>query len=482
MKSQNELFKNRFGLIASLIGMAVGTGNIWRFPRIMAQNGGGAFFIPWILFLFLWSIPLLLIEFSLGQKIRKGVTGCFAKLSNGKMTWMGGFVVFCTLGIMFYYSVVTGWCLYYFIQSMSGGLFSTEPKVFWDNFNQTPYTALIFHAIAIGLSVVVLIQGVQKGIEAFNRWMIPALFFILIVLAGYAMTLPGRSQGMEFIFNADFSKLSDYRVWLEALTQSAWSTGAGWGIALTYACYASDENHPTTTAFATGIGNNSVSLLAAFIIIPTLFSFFPLPEVVELTQSGNAGLTFIALPGLFQEISGGRLLATFFFLALFFAAFTSLFSMFELGVRFLEDLGVSRTQGVLSLAVIAFCVGVPSAINGKFLDNQDWVWGVGLLLSGFFFSLLIRSIGMKRFDQEFVPLPSGVHRFVFKILIFWLIPLEFLALIVWWFYRAGSSDPQGWWNPFASTSVGTCLAQWGILLFVLFLFNKRLSNHSLKGA
>jgi len=396
--------------------MAIGTGNIWRFPRIMAQNGGGAFLIPWILFLFLWSIPLLIVEFSLGQKIRQGVVGCFSKVTGGRFAWLGSFVVFCTLGIMFYYSVVTGWCLYYFTHSVSGQLFEVTSQTFWNDFSQSGTTPLLFHVVAVALTVIVILRGVHRGIELVSRFMIPALFCILVLLAAFALTLPGREQGLSFIFNTDFSRLSDYRVWLEALTQSAWSTGAGWGLALTYACYADDNDDPVLTPFTTGFGNNAISLLAVFAIVPTLFSFFPLTEVIELTQSGNTGLTFISLPSLFQQMPGGRMVAVLFFIALSFAAFTSLIAMFELGVYFLKDMGVSRTKAVLILGVIAILIGAPSALNMKVLDNQDWVWGVGLLLSGFFFALLVRHMGMETFCRDFVPLHSKLNRWVFEVI------------------------------------------------------------------
>lgn len=467
-----ETFKTRFGLLVSLLGMAVGTGNIWRFPRVMAQNGGGAFLVPWFLFLFLWSIPLLIVEFGLGQKLKQGVAGCFATLTDGRYAWLGAYVVLCTLGIMFYYSVVTGWCLHYLVSAVTGELFRGESKLFWESFSGSAAGPLFFHAVSVALTVFVALRGVQKGIEKMNVVMFPSLFLILAGLAVYATTLSGRDAGLQFVFNTDFSRLKDYRVWLEALTQSAWSTGAGWGIALTYACYSRRHDEPVLTCFTTGLGNNSVELFAALAILPTLFSFFPLAEVLSLTASGNTGLTFITLPSLFQQMTGGRAVAILFFTALFFAAFTSLFSMFELGVYFLKDLGLRRERAIFILALAALVLGAPSALRLGFLDNQDWVWGIGLLVSGFFFTCLIREIGIERFDREFVPLRTPFNRWVFKTLIFWVIPLEFLFLIAWWFSQAITSHPATWWNPLAATSVGTCLVQWGILLGILFRLNR----------
>ena len=131
-----ERFTSRWGLILAAIGMAVGAGNIWRFPRIVAENGGSAFLIPWIIFLFIWSIPLLIAEFAIGKHTRKGTIGSFAQIMGGKFAWMGSFVGFCTMGIMFYYSVVTGWSLFYFVQSISGKLATTgDYETYWNWFS-----------------------------------------------------------------------------------------------------------------------------------------------------------------------------------------------------------------------------------------------------------------------------------------------------------------------------------------------------------
>lgn len=470
-----ETFRNRYGLLVTLIGMAVGTGNIWRFPRVMAQNGGGAFLIPWAIFLLLWSIPLLIIEFSLGKKLRFGVAGCFQKMSDGRLTWLGGFVVFCTLGIMFYYSVVTGWCVYYTFSAVTGALVHAEPQALWEQFTQKSFGPLIFHILVIGFTALVISRGIQAGIEKVNRVMIPSLWVILLFFVGYAMTLIGRKEGVGFIFHFDLSRLTSYKVWLEALTQSAWSTGAGWGLALTYACYARQKDNPVSTTMITGISNNTVEIMAVLVILPTLFTFFPLEEVLKLTEEGNTGLSFIALPGLFQKMPAGRLLAILFFVALFFAAFTSLIAMFELGVSFFHDLGFKRHRAIGIVSLTAILVGTPSAINMNFFDNQDWVWGVGLLVSGLFFTLLVRRIGGRRFAEEFVGLSSALSQKVFIFLAYWLIPLEFLALLAWWFYQAVQWDPSGWWHPLKTFSIGTCLMQWGILLLLLGWWNRRIN-------
>ena len=226
----------------------------------------------------------------------------------------------------------------------------------------------------------------------------------------------------------------------------------------------------------TGILNNTAEILAVLVILPTLFTFFSLAEAIELTKSGNTGLTFIALPELFAQLNFGRGFAILFFTALLFAAFTSLIAMFELGISFLGDLGWPRKKAVFILSLAAIVLGAPSATNMNFFDNQDWVWGIGLLLSGFFFTVLVRRIGADQFIKNFVGIRSKLGQICLKILIYWVIPIEFFALIIWWFYQAFTWDPEGWLNPFKTFSVGTCLLQWGLLMFILLLFNRKLSQ------
>jgi len=157
---QTEVFTSRWALILATLGMAIGTGNIWRFPRIVAQNGGGSFLIPWIIFLFLWSIPLLIVEFAIGKKTRYGTIGSFGTFLGRKFTWMGAFVGFCTMAIMFYYSVVMGWCVKYFIASVFGDDGLAQSELFWDSFTSS-YEPILFHFIAMAFGAFVIFKGVD---------------------------------------------------------------------------------------------------------------------------------------------------------------------------------------------------------------------------------------------------------------------------------------------------------------------------------
>jgi NSS family neurotransmitter:Na+ symporter len=478
-----ETFSSRWGLILAGLGMAVGTGNMWRFPRIAAQNGGAAFLIPWIIFLFVWSIPLLIAEFSIGRATRRGVVGAFSALTNGRLAWMGGFVAVVTVMILFYYSVVTGWTLRYFLAASFGQLRGVAPGAYWDTAH-SGWQAALFHVASALVGAWVIQRGVVKGIEAANRILVPALFGLLIVAAARAVLLPGAGQGLEFMFNPDLSRLANYRTWLEALTQSAWSTGAGWGLILTYGIYLKRSDDVALNSATIGFGDNSASLLAGLAVLPAVFAILSLQEAETALQSGNEGLMFIWIPQLFDRMPGGVLLLPLFFLALCFAALSSLIAMIELATRILMDAGMVRRKAVRTVTAAIVVLGMPSAVSLTVFQNQDWVWGVGLMISGLFISLLVTMYGSRRFREEFVNVTPGGVRVgaLFELTLKYVIPALFVVMFGWWMYQAATVyDPDGWWNPDPighTFSVGTCVVQWGAALVLLLAFNRRLAATS----
>jgi len=480
--NKKELFASRWGIIFAGLGMAVGTGNIWRFPRIVSQFGGGAFIIAWILFLFLWSIPLLVIEISIGKKTRLGVVGSFGKIIGSQYAWMGTFVAFVTTAITFYYTVVTGWCLKYFFATTFQGLIKKDSLKFWHSFTSS-WEPVLFHLAAIGIGSFIIYSGVVKGIERANKILIPALFFLLIVGCLRALSLPGAFQGLDFLFSPNLAKLADYKVWLNALCQSAWSTGAGWGLILTYAVYSHQKENPIFTSTTIGFGNNLASLLAAVAVIPTVFSYFYVqglstPKVLEVMKTDNQGLTFIWLPNLFSKIPAGSFFLALFFLALCFAAFSSLISQLELITRIFIDAGLSRKKAVLVVGISCFIMGLPSAISMGFFNNQDWVWGLGLMVSGFFFTLVVLKVGPQKFREKIISTPENRINLGkgFDILVKFFLPLQFLAMLSWWLWQAYSEDPNNWFNIFSQSTVGTVLFQWAVAIAVFIFFNKTITK------
>lgn len=473
--SKSEVFASRWGLLVATLGMAVGTGNIWRFPRIAASNGGGSFLVAWVVFLFLWSIPLMVVEFSFGKRARRGTIGAFVEMGGKNMAWMGAFVALCASAIMFYYSVVTGWCFRFFAASLGGGLSDpAESAALWQSIAGQP-ASLLGHFLALGIGAAVVWFGV-RGIERVAKVLIPTLVLMVVVLTIRAVTLPGAEQGLAFLFTPDWQALASPKIWLEALTQNAWDTGAGWGLILTYAIYMRAREDVSSNAFLIGFGNNSMSLLAGIMVLCTVFAINPGAQA-EIVGAGNEGLTFVWMPQLFAAMPGGAVFMVLFFAALSFAALTSLIAMLELATRVLIDLGLERRKALLWVTAAGAVFGAPSALKMEIFQNQDWVWGVGLMLSGLFFAMAARSFGLERLRQEVVN-GEGSERplgrwWVF--LVAWVVPLEALVLLTWWLRDLG----PGWWQPFATFSVGTVLFQWLLALIVLRLLNGWLANRSI---
>lgn len=483
----NDLFSSKLGLILSVLGIAVGTGNIWRFPRIAAQNGGqegaGAFLIAWVSCLFLFSIPLIIAEYGIGRNGRKGVVGSFIKLVGKKYAWMGSFIGFVATAIMFYYSVVAGWCLYYLIESVTATLPANveQAEAVWYGFQGTAWPS-VFHALMVGAGGFIVIKGIAS-IERINKILIPSLLVVVLVALIRAVTLPGSLQGIEYLFTPDWSTLSDPTLWIEALTQNAWDTGAAWGLILTYAAYMRNRDDVTISAFQTGIGNNIVSLLAAITIFSTVFgtlgSSMANGEILNIMQeSGPAGtgLTFMWMPQLFNEMAGGQFFAIIFFLGLTFAAFSSLISMIELASRVLVDMNISRSRATIAVCITGFLFGLPSAISTDFLVNQDSVWGIGLLVSGAFMSFAIIKFNPTKFRSTLVNVKERRYTLGswWDFIIKYVVPIEVVSLLIWWIYQ--SASVEAWYNPISTFSLATVFVQWAIAMGLFYFYNGRIAD------
>ncbi|WP_412067446.1 sodium-dependent transporter [Rubrivirga sp. IMCC43871] len=475
-------FSSRWGLLLSVLGIAVGTGNIWRFPRIAASNAGeggaGAFLVAWLVFLVAWSIPLIIAEYALGQRGRRGVVGTFASLAGPKFAWAGAFVAFVAAAIMCYYSVVAGWCAYYVGSSALAGLPLTSEGSLaaWQAFQSTPWP-IVLHATMMALGVLAVRGGVRT-IERANKILVPTLLVIVVIAVLRAVTLPGAGEGIAYLFTPDWSTLGTASIWLEALTQNAWDTGAGWGLILTYAAYMSKEDGVVRNAVLTGVGNNMVSLLAGTMIFGITFAVLgpqmSQPEVIEvMQQSGErgTGLTFIWMPALFAEMPLGGVLAVFFFLALTFAALSSLISMIELSTRVVVDLGAPRPKAVLGVGVVGFLIGVPSALSDQFFGNQDFVWGVALMLSGAFISLAVWRYGADRLRDEVATPSDWALPKLWSGWVRYAIPLQAIVLLGWWLWLAATDYSDNWLDPFEPYSAATVLLQWAIALTLLVGLN-----------
>lgn len=482
-----QRFSSRIAFILCAMGIAIGTGNIWRFSRIAANNGGekgaGAFLFAWVIFLFLWSVPLIIAEYAIGRKTRMGVIGSFVKIAGEKFAWMGAFVAFVATAITFFYSVVIGWCLYYFVRMATGNLPQSVDSAMeiWNNY-QDSYWPLFFHAIVMCLGTLAIWKGV-KSIERVNTILMPLLFVIIIISLIRALTLEGAGEGLAYLFRPEWGQLSHPKIWIEALTQNAWDTGAGWGMFITYAAYMKYEHGCVKNAFITGCGNNLISLISAMTIFGTVFAilhtqmdkeFSEVMNIMRDSGPASTGLTFIWIPQLFAQMHFGVPLAILFFIGLSMAGFTSLIAQLELPVRTVVDLGVKRSSAIALVISLTWLLGIPSALYTGFLANQDAVWGIALMLSGAFVAFILIRYGITKIRTEELMVleddwkANSIWDWIIRI----FIPVGALILLIWLLYD--SAKVEQWYNPFKSYSIMSCLVQWGIALIILILLNKKI--------
>jgi len=497
-KAKTEVFTSRWGLILTALGAAIGTGNIWRFPKETASNGGGAFLIAYVIFLFTWSIPLLIAEFSIGKKTRLGTIGSFKYFAGNKYAWMGAWMIFVTVVINFYYAVVMGWTIKYFTVAASGGLSSgTDTVVLWNNYISSPAQVIFFQFLAIAVGFFIVHRGITGGVEKTNRILLPILFCLLIFIALWSLTLPGAFNGLRFLFVPRFEYLGRGETWVRALAQSAWSCSAGMGMAITYACYMKKREDTALNSFLTGLGDSSASLIAGIAVICTVFGLAAsVPEANEIVASSGTGITFIHLTNLFTTMPGGFIIASIFFLAMSFAALTSLIAGFESSTRNFIDHGWTRKKSIRFVALASFLGGLPSAaiftwVSGDpnmavpaFLDMQDHVWGLGLILSGMFVAIAVWKYGEvqlsikswwnspDRFRRELINTRWNdiyIGRW-WSFIIKFMFPFQAIVLFLWYFAQTVySPDVEMWWLA-GWTGLAILLFQW-ILVLILFYLN-----------
>ena len=410
----SDEFSGRLGLIFATIGAAIGTGNIWRFPRMVGANGGGSFLVPWLIFLFLWSVPLIIAEFALGKRSRTGAVGTFRIFAGKRFAWMGLWTAWISTAIGFYYAVVTGWCINYFQTAIRGGLGSEVDTVeVWNSFLQNPMEVVFFQAIAVAITMLAIWKG-AKAIEKVNVSLMISLFVLLFaaLFLSFVMDLEdGSLDGFVYMFSIQPEYLMQPETWINGLSQSAWSCSAGMGMAITYSVYMRKDEDTTLNAATMCLANNSISIIAGLTVMMAVFAVVDDP--LAAVSGGSSAITFLVLPEVFAQAPGGPVvqlaMVTMFFLALSFAALTSMISTVELCVRNFVDHGIERPQAVGFTSLAIFFFGLPSAATWilvddstgvafpQFLEVQDHIWGYGLMFSGLFIAYSIWKYGWNRY-------------------------------------------------------------------------------------
>ncbi|MDG5820184.1 sodium-dependent transporter [Natronococcus sp. A-GB7] len=372
-KTARAEWGTRFGFLMAMIGAMVGAGNIWRFPYVMGENGGGAFVLAFLVLLFLLAVPGLMAEVALGRYTNKGIIGAFRDvLGRGGLVGLGVIVLLVNIALMSYYSPLIGWTLYYAVHSLLFTFTATgfEAEPFMEAFFANPALMIGLHTAVMASVAAVLLLGIRRGVEQLVVYAVPALVITLVIMTVRGLTLPGASEGIAFTFSIQWEYLFEGSTWIAALGQALFSTGLGWGIALTVGSYLREyDDVPLGGGVFTAIGESSIGILAALAIFPVVFA-------VGVEPDAGAGLAFVSLVQVFPEIPLGGLVAILFFVGFFLATFTSGVVITEVSVTTLtEETKFSRKQTVLGVCGLIWLLGIPSAYSADILDYLDFVFG-----------------------------------------------------------------------------------------------------------
>ncbi|WP_416240369.1 sodium-dependent transporter [Salinisphaera orenii] len=357
----------------------VGAGNIWRMPYVTGDNGGGAFLLAYFILLYLIAVPGLMAETALGRYSQQGLIGTFRMIfGKSRLVGLGLTVPIIIIVLMSYYAPVVGWSLYYTIEAVLGSLTGSnvDPGAIWSDFSGNPWLQIGMHTLTMTIVAGILLLGIRGGIERMTKWMMPFLLVSLIAIAIRGVTLPGAMAGLEFSFNPDWDYLTRGSTWLAALGQALFSTGLGWGIALTMGSYLGrNDDIPLGSGIFTAVGNTSFGLLAIFAVFPLVFAF-------GISPSSGSQLAFVALTSAFTKMLGGYFWAVLFFVSFFFANLTSAIGISEVGITtYGEESGVTRTKAVLTICAVIWLLGIPSAADSSVLGYLDFLignWGLPL--------------------------------------------------------------------------------------------------------
>ncbi len=361
-----DSFSGRFAVVAAIAGSAIGLGNIWRFPYVAGENGGGAFLLVYLICTVAIGIPVMTSEFIIGRAAQRNPYGAFKTLAPGTPWFLIGLIgIAAAFMILAFYTTVAGWTLEYFFQSITGNLAGKNNAELTDMFNsfqKGSFRPLLWFLIFMGFTGAIIISGVREGIEKYTKVMMPFLFILLLLLCVRSLTLPGAKAGLQFLFHPDISKLTP-RMILEALGQSFFSLSIGMGTLITYGSYIKKNENLISSAGMVAIADTAVTVIAGIAIFPAVFALGGSP-------ASDTGLVFIVLPEIFQKMPLGNIFATLFFILLAIAAFTSTISILEVIVAYLvEELKMSRRKATIAATLSVSVLGVITALSFGALSN-----------------------------------------------------------------------------------------------------------------
>src|SRR6056297_4059511 len=408
--SKRDSFGSKFGVIAAAAGSAIGLGNIWRFPYVVGENGGGAFLFIYLAFIFAIGIPVMLSEFTIGRSAQRNAFGSFKKLAPNRPWYLIGLMgIAAAFMILAFYTAVAGWTLEYIYQSIINGFAgksSADLGQMFDSFRESSFRPILWFAIFMFMTSWIVLSGVKNGIEKYAKILMPILLVLIIILCIRSVTLPGAKDGLLFLFKPDFSKITGNTI-LEALGQAFFSLSIGMGTLITYGSYISKKDNLANTAVSVSLTDTFIAIMAGVAIFPAVFAFGIAPESGE-------GLVYRTLPNIFQQMPGGYYFSLLFFVLLGVAALTSTISVLEVIVAyFAEELKMTRKRATILASLSVSVLGILSVLSFSSLQE---------------FSIFGKNIfGILDFTSANILLPLGGL---------------FIVLFVGWFYGVGNSRKE----------------------------------------
>ena len=363
MKDKRSTFTGKIGFILAAAGSAVGLGNLWRFPYLAAQYGGGIFLLVYIVLAVTFGFALMIAEIAIGRKTGLSAIGAFKKLDK-RFSFVGYLCALVPIIILPYYSVIGGWVSKYLFTFVSGGGSDAADSSFFAGFISSVGEPLLWFAGFIAVTAIIVLLGVEKGIEKVSKVMMPVLVALTVGIAIYTLTLPNALDGFVYYVKPDFSKFSGTTV-LAAMGQLFYSMSLAMGIMITYGSYMKKDVHIESSTRQIEIFDSGIAFFAGLMIIPAIFSFYG-GDAAALDEnlSKGPGLMFVMLPKVFESMPAGNVIGALFFILVLFAALTSSISLMETVVSiFMDKLKIGRKAACLLVLGISLLLGIPSSLG-----------------------------------------------------------------------------------------------------------------------
>ncbi len=457
-----NLWLSRWGFILAATGSAVGLGNIWKFPYITGEFGGGAFVLMYLLCILAIGVPVMMCEIAIGRRGRGSpidAIGRVVRENDGNLLWkaVGGMAMTAGFLILCFYVVVAGWAFAYTVKMLDGSLAATSVEALGGVFeahNANPWELGGWSLLGALRTLWIVAKGVQKGIENAVRWMMPGLAVLLLILVGYAVTSGGFDQGFAFLFSFDTSKITGEAL-LAALGHAFFTLSLASGAILTYGSYIPDDQSIARTTFMVAIADTCVALLAGLAIFPIIFAN-------GMDPTAGPGLIFMSLPLAFQQMPFGTAFGVLFFAMVSIAALTSAISMIEATVAYLnEKHGISRMKAAIGSGVVLLVISLLAMLSfnllsgwtpmGKnFFDWLDYLTSRWMMPLGGIFTVLLAGYALRseimRDELNLPPLGYALWLFMVRYVCPVLILMVFLHALGWlgfdplqrWYWIAGA--------------------------------------------